>query len=437
MTLDLLLRSRRVVLPGGERPASIGVRDGRIAHIGPIDASVPALEVEDFGADALLPGLVDTHVHVNEPGRTHWEGFATATTAAARGGVTTIVDMPLNSLPPTVNAAALEIKRAAALGQCAVNVSFWGGAIPGNLADLSPLHDAGVRGFKCFLADSGVPEFPPLLEGLEAVMTEIARLGSVLLVHAEDPAYLRIAPESASYRDFLASRPDHAEVAAIARVIALSERTGARVHVLHLSSADALPLLSAARARGVPVTAETCPHYLVLDAESVPDGSTEFKCCPPIRSSGNRDLLWDGLASGVIDCVVSDHSPATADLKLTGDFGTAWGGISSLQLGLPLMWTEASRRGFTLSDVVRWMASGPAALAGLPRGSLVLGAAADLVRFDLSTESTVDAAHLAHRNPVSPYSGHPLTGSIVTTWLSGVRLLSLAVPLSTPARITT
>ncbi|GLZ77558.1 allantoinase [Actinorhabdospora filicis] len=435
--LDLLLRSRRAILPEGERPAAIGVRDGRVAAVLPYHAGVPARHTEDLGHDALLPGLVDTHVHVNEPGRTDWEGFATATTAAAKGGVTTIVDMPLNSLPPTVDVAALDAKRAAASGKCAVDVAFWGGAIPGNLAALAPLHEAGVRGFKCFLADSGVPEFPPLPDP-EPVMAEIARLGSVLLVHAEDPAHLRPAPDSPRYRDFLASRPDRAEVDAIARVITLAERTGARVHVLHLSSADALPLLAAARARGVAVTAETCPHFLVLDADAVPDGGTEFKCCPPIRSSANRALLWDGLASGVIDCVVSDHSPATASLKLTGSFGTAWGGISSLQLGLPLVWTAARARGFTLSDVVGWMSAAPAALAGLDRGAIAVGAPADLVRFDPTAESSVDPLLLAHRNPVSPYTGRRLTGAVRTTWLSGIPVSGARRGrLLTPARIPT
>ncbi|HCU50338.1 MAG TPA: allantoinase AllB [Micromonosporaceae bacterium] len=410
------IRSRRVVLPEGERPATLLIKGGTVSAILPYESSVDAY---DCGDDALLPGLVDTHVHVNEPGRTEWEGFATATRAAAAGGVTTLLDMPLNSLPSTVDVAALEVKRKAAEGQCAVDVGFWGGAIPGSIAELESLHEAGVYGFKCFLADSGVPEFPPLnTSQLAAVLSEIRRFDGVLIVHAESAARLATLRETPRYHDFLASRPAKAEVEAIALLAELAG--GARVHVLHLSAADALDVVREAKRRGTRLTAETCPHYLTLTADEVPNGATQFKCCPPIRDEGNRDRLWAGLADGTIDCVVSDHSPATPELKTTGCFGTAWGGIASLQLGLPLMWTEARRRGFGLGDVVRWMADAPARLAGVKgKGRIAIGYRADLVQFDTEAGFVVDPALLAHRHPVSPYTGRHLTGIVRSTWLAG------------------
>ena len=427
--VDLLVRARRVIVPEGERAASVLVADGRVVDVGGYGTGASAGEVVEVGADAVvLPGLVDTHVHVNEPGRTEWEGFATATRAAAAGGVTTIVDMPLNSVPPTVDAEALERKRAAARDRVSVDVGFWGGAVPGNLAALAELHRAGVLGFKCFRTDSGVPEFPPLNGAeLTAVLRAVRALGGLLLVHAEDPGVLAAAPapDGRSYAAFLASRPPEAETAAIAELLDLAGATGARVHVLHLSTGAALPLLRAARDRGVPVTAETCPHYLTLAAEEVPDGATEFKCCPPVRAAANRDALWAGLADGTIDCVVSDHSPCPPALKRpdTGDFGAAWGGIASVQLGLPVVWTEARRRGHGLADVVRWMAAAPARLAGLPgKGRIAPGCDADLVVFAPDEELVVDPAALRHRHPVTPYAGRRLTGAVRGTWLRGRRV---------------
>ncbi|GLH97572.1 allantoinase AllB [Phytohabitans aurantiacus] len=414
MSYDLVLRSRRVVTPEGERPATVYVHDGRIAAVE--GYSDDGLDLEDL---VLLPGLVDTHVHVNEPGRTEWEGFATATRAAAAGGVTTILDMPLNSLPPTVDALALDIKRKAATGQCHVDVGFWGGAVPGNTADLPVLYDAGVFGFKAFLIDSGVPEFPPLdARGLREAMRAVDAL---FVVHAEDPLVVGPAPASRRYADFVASRPPAAEVGAVSLAASVARDTGGRMHILHLSAADAL-------APGV--TFETCPHYLTLASEDVPDGATEYKCCPPIRDSANREALWEGLASGAIDCVVSDHSPCTPDLKRSGsgDFAAAWGGISSLQLGLSLVWTGASARGFGLADVARWMAQRPAEIAGLRRkGRITPGYDADLVAFDPSAEFTVDAGALHHRNPVTPYHGRTLHGVVRSTWLRGV-LVDFASP---------
>ncbi|MEU4622260.1 allantoinase AllB [Actinoplanes sp. NPDC023801] len=417
---DLVVRSSRAVTPEGERPAAVVVENGKIAAVLPYDAEVTAATEVDLGATALLPGLVDTHVHVNEPGRTEWEGFATATRAAAAGGVTTIIDMPLNSLPPTVNRDALKVKQAAAAGQCHVDVGFWGGAIPGNAADLPGLHADGVFGFKAFLADSGVPEFPPVDAGqLAAAMNAVDAL---FVVHAEDPERLRDAASSAAYADFLASRPQDAEHAAVATAVAGARAADRRVHILHLSAASALPLIARARAEGVRVTAETCPHYLTLDAAGIPDGATEFKCCPPIRDAANADRLWEALADGLITCVVSDHSPCTPHLKRrdTGDFAAAWGGIASVQLGLPVIWTAAAGRGHTLADVVKWMARRPADLVGLRnKGRIASGADADLVAFEPDAEFVVDASALHHRHPVTPYAGKALRGVVRTTWLRG------------------
>jgi allantoinase len=418
---DLVLRSRRAVAHGGETPLAVCVRDGRIAALHPYDADLRTARDVDLGEVALLPGLVDSHVHVNEPGRTEWEGYRTATRAAAAGGVTTIIDMPLNAIPPTVDLDALELKRRAAIGRCSADTGFWGGAIPANLGRLRALHDAGVFGFKCFTSPSGVEEFPALsfAEVLRA-MAEIAAFDGLLIVHAEDPGSLT-EPASGDVGAFLGSRPARAELSAISRLIAGARQTGCRVHVVHLSTAQALPALAAAQSEGVRITAETCPHYLTLSAEEVPDATaTAYKCCPPIREGANRDALWQGLVDGVLSCVVSDHSPCPPVLK-KGDFATAWGGISSVQLGLPVVWTTARARGLSLADVVRWMADGPARLVGLEhKGRLHVGYDADLVAFDDSETFVVDPAALHHRHPVTPYAGKELTGVVQATWLRGV-----------------
>ncbi|GAA5160172.1 allantoinase AllB [Ornithinimicrobium tianjinense] len=442
--LDLVVRARRAVVEGTERPAVLGVHEGRIVWVEEWDPQGPAsgrgsdalaADVVELADDeVLLPGLVDTHVHVNEPGRTEWEGFASATRAAAAGGVTTIVDMPLNSIPSTVTVEALRLKQDVARDQVVVDVGFWGGAVPDHLGDLEALHEAGVFGFKCFLADSGVEEFPHLEPGVfAAAMDETARIGALMIVHAEDAADLaRHAPASPlSYDAFLASRPTSAETTAVERVISEARRTGGRAHVLHLSAADAVPALHDARADGVPVTVETCPHYLTIAAEDVPTGGTQYKCCPPIRDHANQDRLWEALTAGDVDLVVSDHSPSTADLKHldTGDFGTAWGGIASLQLGLPLVWTEARRRGIPLADVVRWMATAPADLVGLTtKGRIEVGADADLVAFAPEAEWDVDVARLRHKNPVSAYADRHLTGAVRRTWLRGIPVTDDAPP---------
>jgi allantoinase len=420
--MSLVVRARRVVLPDGERPAAVHTEDGRITAVTGFD-DAPDRSVTLADDEVLLPGVVDSHVHVNDPGRTEWEGFASATRAAAAGGVTTIVDMPLNSIPPTTTVEALHVKREVAEGQVAVDVAFWGGAVPGNVGDLRPLHEAGVVGFKAFLLDSGVPEFPPLDdEGLRTALKEIARFDGLLIAHAEDPGVIEAAPDPAgqSYAGFLASRPAEAETGAIDRLIAAARDTGARVHVVHLAAADALPALREARTDGVRITVETCPHYLTFAAEQVPDGATAFKCCPPIREQRHRDALWEALRDGDVDMVVSDHSPCTPDLKRldVGDFGLAWGGIAGLQVSLPVVWTAARQRGRTLSDVARWMSEAPARLAGLPhKGGIAAGRDADLVAFAPDARFTV--GRLEHRNPVTPYAGLDLDGVVRRTWVRG------------------
>ena len=413
-----------MLVDGQFSPADIGVSGGRIAAISssPLEGDETVTLADD---EVLIPGLVDSHVHVNEPGRTEWEGFASATRAAAAGGVTTIIDMPLNSIPATVTVEALATKRASAAPQSIVDVGFWGGAVPQNLGTLESMHDAGVFGFKAFLAPSGVDEFEHLdAAQLDRALEEIAGFGGLLIVHAEDPAVLDAHANAGGvdYRRFVDSRPDEAETTAIERVIAGVRRTGARAHILHLSSAMALPALRAARAEGLPITVETCPHYLAFAAERIPDAATQFKCCPPIRSDANRDALWQALLDGDIDIVVTDHSPSTAALKFAhgGDFGLAWGGIAGLQVGLAAVWTEAHARGIPLERVLGWMSTGPADLVGLPgKGRIAVGAAADLVAFAPNESFTVHAEALQHRNPVSAYDGASLRGVARRTWLAG------------------
>jgi allantoinase len=423
------IRSRRVVLPQGVRPASIAIRDGIISSLGPYDSPVE----EDFGDLVIMPGLVDTHVHINEPGRTDWEGFATATQAAAAGGVTTLIDMPLNSCPPTVSVDALEAKRAAADGSCSVDTGFWGGVVPGNARAIRPLWEAGCFGFKCFLAPSGVDEFPHVTEAdLREAMPEIAACGSVLLAHAEDPAYLRsVRGDGAHYANYLTSRPRRAEDSAIELLVRLSRETGCRVHIVHLSSSDSLAQLSAARAADVPITVETCPHYLFFTAEEIPDGCVEYKCAPPIRESANRDALWRGLSADAIDFVVSDHSPCPPAMKhpdvngdgnrAPGDFLRAWGGIASLELGLAAVWTEARQRGIGIEAIARWMSSGPAKLAGLDhrKGLIAVGHDADFVVWNPEASFTVDTKHLRQRHKLTPYAGRQLFGVVHKTLVGG------------------
>lgn len=426
--MDCVLRAEQVLLDGHLVPASVGITGGVITFVGAADASHPAAQDIRLPERAvLLPGFVDTHVHVDDPG-TDWEGFDTATAAAAAAGITTLVDMPLDCRPVTTSVAALQVKRAAAAGNCHVDVGCWGGVVPGNLDELAALDGAGVRGFKCFLADSGNPDFPHLsTAGFHDAMSRIADLGSVLLVHAESHAVIADSPRPNGwdYRSFLASRPDAAEQDAVGLVIDTARATGARAHIVHVSSAAVLPSLAAAKAEGLAVTAETCPHYLTFDAETIPDGGTEFAVCPPIRAGANRERLWAALADGTLDLVVSDHSPCTPQHKAAGDFGRAFGGISSLQLGPPAVWTQAGRRGVGLPELSRWMSERPAALAGYAdRGRIAVGLRADLCAFDPDAQGTVRAVELRHRHPVSPYDGMSLRGAVLQTWVAGVPALA-------------
>lgn len=423
---DLVVRGKQVSCGDHFSPREIGVKDGKIVAIEPLGANLEGTEVVELADDeTLIPGLVDTHVHVNEPGRTEWEGFASATRAAAAGGVTTIVDMPLNSVPATVNVAALEYKRLFAQPNAFVDIGFWGGAIPGNKPDLRALHDDGVFGFKCFLLHSGVDEFPRLeADEMEEALAEIKTFDSLLIVHAEDSRTIDKAPQPNGdvYENFLKSRPRGAENIAIAEVIERTRWTEARSHILHLSSSDALPMIASAKRDGLDITVETCPHYLTLLSEEIPNGATAFKCCPPVREVSNREKLWEGLLDGTIDFIVSDHSPSTLDLKDlgNGDFGVAWGGVSSLQLGLSLIWTEARRRGVGLDRVLQWMSTRPAERVGLrSKGRLSLGYDADMAVFAKDESFVVDAESLNHKNPITPYQGKVLSGKVRKTFVGG------------------
>ena len=431
--VDLVIRGRRVVTPQGIGPASVHISRGHISSIS-IFEDVPAGSelVEADDASVIMPGLVDSHVHINEPGRTDWEGFATATRAAAAGGVTTIVDMPLNSIPATTTLDGLNEKIKATHGQLHVDVGFWGGVVPGNTSELSKLWEAGVVGFKCFLVPSGVDEFPNVTEGdLAVAMPALSRLDALLIVHAELPGPIEAAccgqPAGSGnagrrYQTFLDSRPGAAEDEAVAFMIQRSRESGGRIHIVHLSSAGALGMIRKAKADNIKITAETCPHYLHLAAEDIPDGATEFKCCPPIRSRENREQLWEALRDGAIDMIVSDHSPCPPHLKLReqGDFMNAWGGISSLQLRLPIIWTEVKTRGFDLTRMVEWLCAAPARQVGLSlKGSLTAGADADIVIWNPEKEFQVRPEMIHHRHKLTPYAGEVLRGVVEKTFLRG------------------
>lgn len=411
------ISSQRVMTPHGEVAATVRIAQGKIEAIDAYDPSAG----EDRGKAAILPGLVDPHVHLNEPGRTEWEGFETGTAAAAAGGVTALVDMPLNSSPVTTSVGALAAKRLAAGGKLSVDVGFHAGLVPGNEGEIAALLDAGVLGVKAFLCHSGIDEFPNATEKeLRAVMPLLAERGVPLLAHAE---VVHDAPPMADprrYADYVASRPPSFERDAIALMIDLCRETGCRTHIVHLADAGSLPMLAAARAEGLPLTVETCPHYLTFAAEDIPEGATEYKCAPPIRDTANREGLWQGLKDGVIDFIASDHSPCPPDMKCRdeGRFDLAWGGISSLQLTLPIVWTEASRRGHTLSEVVDWLCHRPADLVGVQAG-IEVGKPANLVVFDPEASSTVRGTELEHRHKLTPYEGRELRGVVQSTYLRG------------------
>lgn len=434
--IDLVVAGERVVTPQGVRPAAVLIEKGKIAAVvnrDEIPAGVPGY---DAGAMAVLPGLVDSHVHVNEPGRTDWEGFETATQAAAAGGITAIVDMPLNCIPVTTTLEALDFKLDAAAGRCWVDAAFWGGVVPGNAGHLRRMAERGARGFKAFLIHSGIEDFPASREeDLRRALPILSELKLPLLVHAEVAGQ---APAAAGrdYADYLASRPASWEREAISLMIRLCREFGSPVHIVHLSDAGSLPLIAEAKQEGLPLTVETCPHYLTFRAEEIEEGRTDFKCAPPIREEANREALWLGLKDGVIDMVVSDHSPCLPGLKLLkeGDFAGAWGGISSLQFAFPALWAQARLRGFGLEEVVRWMSQRPARLAGIAKnkGALAAGLDADLVVWDTETEYKLEPHMIRHRHKISPYIGRALRGLVAAAFLRGGKVYENGAFLDKP-----
>ncbi|MGH9712414.1 MAG: allantoinase AllB [Candidatus Acidiferrales bacterium] len=430
---DLVVRGKRVVTPEGERAAAIQIRGGLISAISAFDDVPTGASLHEAGESVVMPGLVDTHVHINEPGRTEWEGFSTATRAAAAGGVTTLIEMPLNSIPATTSAGAYREKIAAAAGKLWVDVGFWGGVVPGNNAELRPLWEAGVFGFKCFLVPSGVEEFAHVGEAdLRAAAPQLAALGAPLLAHAELPGPIAAAMKNLAkaspraYATWLASRPHEAENEAIALLIRTCGEFGVRTHIVHLSSSDAIQQLRQAKANGLAVSVETCPHYLTFDAEEIGDGATECKCAPPIRERENREKLWAALGDGTIDMIATDHSPCPPSMKLAveGDFLHAWGGIASLQLSLPAVWTQAASRGYAVPRLAEWLCKGPAKLAGLEKrkGTIAVGFDADLAIWNPGAKFTVEPAQLHHRHKVTPYAGRELAGVVETTFLRGRKI---------------
>jgi allantoinase len=430
----LIIRGNRVVSPGGERSASIHIRDGVIEKISSFSDVSTITNIYEAGDFVVMPGLVDTHVHINEPGRTEWEGFFTATRAAAAGGITTLIEMPLNSIPATTTVASFHTKLAAAVGKLSVDTGFWGGAVPGNAHELRGLWDAGCFGFKCFLIESGVQEFASVGEAdLRESLPILARIGAPLLGHCELPGPILEAtkhpPDNASrtsYQTWLALRPRAAENEAIDLLLRLGAEFGARVHVVHLSSADAIPQIQNARAAGGQLTVETCPHYLTFASEDIPERATQFKCAPPIRERENRERLWAGLREGAIDMIATDHSPCPPEMKRqdSGDFLEAWGGIASLQLSLPAVWTEARRCGFSLTHLARWLCEAPARLAGLDqqKGVIAPGHDADLVVWNPDAGFKVDPAQLHHRHKLTPYAERDLMGIVEATFLRGTKI---------------
>ncbi|MGA8143540.1 MAG: allantoinase AllB [Candidatus Acidiferrales bacterium] len=440
---DLIVRGRRVVTPDGERAAAIHVRGGIVTAIAGFDEVPSGVPVHDAGNSVVMPGLVDTHVHINEPGRTEWEGFSTATRAAAAGGVTTLVEMPLNSIPATATAAAYREKLAAAAGKLWVDTGFWGGVVPGNSAEIRPLWEAGVFGFKCFLVPSGVEEFAHVTEAdLRTAFPELVALAAPLLAHAELPGPIAESAKQMSkgdprrYGTWLACRPRVAEDEAIEFLLRLCHEAGAFVHIVHLSSSDAIPALQKAKSNGYAVTVESCPHYLTFAAEEIADGATEFKCAPPIRERENREKLWAALGDGTIDFIASDHSPCPPAMKLfdTGDFLRAWGGVAGLELRLPAVWTEASSRGYAVPQVAGWLCSGPARLAGLDKrkGTIAVGFDADFAIWNPNAKLSIEPTQLHQRHKITPYTGRELSGLVETTFLRGRKIFDKGEFSSSP-----
>ena len=432
---DLIVRGKRVLSGDAAEPApaAIHIQHGVITAVAPFDAAPSGSPIYEAGDDLVMPGIVDTHVHINEPGRANWEGFTSATHAAAAGGVTTLIEMPLNSIPATTTASAFREKLAAAAGKLWVDVGFWGGVVPGNLHELGPLWQEGVFGFKCFLVPSGVEEFPQVSEeDLSSAMPVLAKLDAPLLAHSEDPAIIEAASATASkmpankYSSWLASRPAEAETKAIELLARLAAVSKTRLHIVHVSSSSALAHVRKAKAAGAPITAETCPHYLTFAAGEILDGATEYKCAPPIRDAGNREALWDALGDGTLDFIASDHSPCPPEMKRkdTGDFFAAWGGISSLELALPALWTSARSHGYPVGRITEWLCRGPARLAGLARqkGTIAEGHDADFVIWNPEAVFRVDPEKLHQRHKLTPYAGRDLHGAVTATFLRGRKI---------------
>jgi allantoinase len=411
----------------GERPGAVLIRGEKILDVVPIQEIPSEISVEDVGNDIIMPGLVDTHVHINEPGRTDWEGFETATKAAAAGGITTLVDMPLNCIPVTTTVDALKQKLLATQGKLWVDCGFYGGLIPGNLQDLESLADAGVLGFKAFLSHSGIDEFPKISENhLREALPIIAKKGLPLLVHAELENGATTTKDHFTYKSFQDSRPKSWENNAVRLLIQLCQEYNTKIHIVHLSSAEILPEISIAQNDGFPISVETCPHYLHFTSDNIDDGDTRFKCAPPIWESDNRENLWSGLESGIINFITSDHSPCTADLKNleTGDFAKAWGGISSIQFTLPVIWTECKQRGYSLNQIINWMSTQPTKFIGLDhkKGQIASGFDADLVCWNPDKIYTIEKDAIHHKNKLTPYEGETLYGVVNNTYLRGQKV---------------
>jgi allantoinase len=432
---DLIVRGKRVLAGDAAEPApaAIHVQHGVITFVAPFDDAPSGSPVFEAGDDLVMPGIVDTHVHINEPGRADWEGFTTATHAAAAGGVTTLIEMPLNSVPATTTASAFREKLAAAAGKLWADVGFWGGVVPGNLHELGPLWQEGVFGFKCFLVPSGVEEFPHVSEeDLKSALPVLAKLDAPLLAHSEDPAIIEAASAAAGkmpdnkYSSWLASRPAEAETKAIELLARLAASPKTRLHIVHVSSSSALALIRKLKSAGASITAETCPHYLTFAAGEIPDGATEFKCAPPIREAENCERLWDALGDGTLDFIASDHSPCPPEMKRkdTGDFFAAWGGISSLELALSAVWTSARSRGYPVGRIAEWLCRGPARLAGLARqkGRIAEGHDADFVIWNPEAVFRVYPEKLHQRHKLTPYAGRDLHGVVTATFLRGRKI---------------
>ncbi len=423
------IHSSRVITPFGVIEATLILAEGKIKEVLPGRVEQPGIPFQSFDDKVIMPGVIDAHVHINEPGRTDWEGFETATKASAAGGITTLIEMPLNASPVTTTVEALKVKLEAAKGKLHVNVGFYGGVIPGNIDDLDGLLNAGVFGIKAFLTHSGIDEFPNVTEAdLRRAMPILKQHGAKLLVHCElesantQPVTRQPATDPRSYAHYLASRPAQWETDAIALMIRLSEEFDVHVHIVHVSAAEALPLIRDAKKRGLRITAETCPHYLVFCAEEIPDGATEFKCAPPIRERANNELLWEALKDGTLDFVATDHSPAPPDIKeqQSGDFMKAWGGIAGLQFLLPAFWTGAKERGFLLEDVARLLCEHPADFLGLKqKGRIAPGCDADLVIWDPEASFVVKEEMIQHRHKLTPYMGHTLVEGVEGTFVRG------------------